>query len=180
MDKKYHELLNALVREAHPYPELAVKRALYASSRFTGAGLSKIPQSVFNDEVSSKSEAKRTYDAIDDSVDVEAAYLARKDIELESQLGFDSALAYYYRDSDTEDEINQDIIDTDLGIKVAPDIPRILLPDSSIPDEFKGIFDEVRRVFADDSVRGYDRSDKDRKRVTADLTTLIEKIGNLT
>lgn len=181
MERRYHNLLNALVREAHPFPNEAVRRAIYADKRnLKGAGLTKIPLSVFREEESSKSQAQRVYDSVDDSIDVEAAYLSRRDTELEATLGFETALSYYYADEDVDENTDNDIINTELNIKLAPDIPSILLPDESIPREFKGIFDEVKRVFSDDTVRGYDRADSDRKRITNQLRNLIEKIGENT
>lgn len=182
MQKIYHSLLNALVKVNHPFPEIAVKRAIYAKNRKKkGAGLTKIPLSVIQEDYNSKSEAQKTYDIIDDNIDNEAAYLARKDEQLEVQLGFEDAVSYYHTQGDNDDEIDvdQDIVNLDLKLKLAPEISSILMPDQSIPRDFQNILTEVKRVFKDDTVRGYDRSDSDRKRITKSIRTLITRIGEI-
>lgn len=178
MKKIYHTLLNALIKVNHPFPEIAVKRAIYARNRKKkGAGLTKIPLSIIQEEYSSKSQAQKTYDIIDDNIDNEAAYLARRDEQLEIELGFEDAVSYYYGEDDVD--VDKDITNLDLKLKLAPEVSAILMPDQSIPRDFQNILTEAQRVFKDDSVRGYDRSDADRKRLTKSLRTLITRIGEI-
>lgn len=170
--------MNALVSVNHPFPEIAVKRAIYAKNRKKkGAGLTKIPLSIIQEDYVSKSEAQGAYDSIDDNIENEAAYLSRKDEELEVSLGFEDAVSYYYADGDVD--VDKDIVNLDLKLKLAPEVPKILMPDQSIPRDFENIFREVERTFRDDAVRGYDRADADRKRIKSSLRKLIERIGAL-
>lgn len=177
MDKRHHDFLNALVAAGHPFPGAALKRVIYAKSR-TGAGLSKIPTSVVEEDYQSKKEATQVVEGIEDSIGVEATYLARKDLELENTFGFATALAYYYRDEEGSDqEIADKINNIDLPIKTTPEIPAVLTGGESIPRRWSTLFREIDEVFKDDVVRGRDHNDSDRKRFVSQIRTMIEQIG---
>ena len=179
MNRKYHNLLKALTEADHPFPDVAVKRAMFAErKKMQGAGLSRIPLDILQDEISSKKEAENLYQAINDSVEVEASYLARKDVELESLYGLDVALSYFYQDSKVQVDTQKDIINKDLGIDLTPEIPTTLVSET-IPREFKQLFEEIHNTFSNDFVAGMDRGDKDRKRLATKMKKLVIDIGGI-
>ena len=178
MNPKYHEFLKALNEVVHPFPELAVKRAMYAQSAgLKGAGLSRIPLSIIEKVSASKSEAKKYYEAIDDSVDVEAVFLQRSDSEMEALHGQDIALTYLYADS--KPDLDADTIaNRDIGINVTPEIPEILIQ-KDIPRQFERVLRDIDDSFRDDFIKGMDRNDATRKRINTKLKKLIIQIGKL-
>lgn len=178
MNPKYHDFLKALNKAVHPFPELAIKRAMYAqSAKLQGAGMSKIPMSVIEESSPSKSEAKKYYDAINDSVDVEASFLQAKDAEMEALYGQDIALTYLYADAKPKLEADT-IANRDIGIDITPEIPEILI-EKDVPRQFRAVLQDIDNSFRDDFVKGMDRSDSKRKATKNKLKKLIEQIGNL-
>lgn len=166
--------MKVLEEIVHPFPELAVKRAMYASKAgLEGAGLSKIPMSIIEDMSPSKSEAKKYYTAIEDSIDVEASFLQQKDGEVMADFGEETALIYLYENVDPDT-----IINIDLGLDFTPEIPESLIS-ADMPKMFDRIVIEIDDAFSDDFVRGMDRSDATRKGLKTKLKTLIEQIGEL-
>ena len=177
MDKRHHDFLNALVAAGHPFPGPALKRTIYAK-KLKGVGLTKIPNSVIEEDYQSKKEAATVADGIEDSIGVEATYLARKDAQLEASFGFATALAYYYRDeAGTDQEIADKISNIDLPIKTTPEIPAVITGGESIPRRWARLFSEVDEVFKDDVVRGRDHNDSDRKRFVSELKNIIEQVS---
>ena len=177
MNKRLHAFLNKLVELEHPYADMALKRAIFATKRkLPGCGLTRIPLEILQEDYPSKSDAQALFDSIDDSTDIEAGYLAQKDTVLEQTYGFDVAVQYYY---DKSIDVDKDISTVDVGIDLTPTYPSMLLANSNLPRQVQQIMEETARVFEGDVVRGYDRKDSDRKRLHKKLKKLVTDIGSI-